>query len=292
MQFWGDIIMFYPELVAELPRDAVALEWGYEAHHPFNENGAKFATSGIPFYVCPGTSSWNSIAGRTDNALGNLRAAAQNGLKHGAVGYLITDWGDNGHWQPLPVSYLGFAYGAALAWAFEPNQQLDIAQTVSLHAFGDPTGIMGRLAYDLGNAYLETGLQLHNSSAFFWILQDSPTQTVMYDSLTESTLEKTLAYINQVTSALPETQLNRPDANLIQREFLWVIDMLRHACQRSRWFLGQRQGREDVALRHQLAQDVDRLLAEHAQIWLARNRPGGLKDSLARLEKIRRDYGT
>ena len=26
MQFWGDIIVKYPELVAELPRDAIALE--------------------------------------------------------------------------------------------------------------------------------------------------------------------------------------------------------------------------------------------------------------------------
>jgi len=41
---------------------------------------------------------------------------AQNGHDHGAVGYLITDWGDNGHWQTLPISYLGFFVGAGLAW--------------------------------------------------------------------------------------------------------------------------------------------------------------------------------
>ena len=27
--------------------------------HPFDANCAKFAASGIPFYVCPGTSTWN-----------------------------------------------------------------------------------------------------------------------------------------------------------------------------------------------------------------------------------------
>ena len=97
MQFWGDIITNYPELVRELPRDAVALEWGYEADHPFDDHGALFAASGVPFYVCPGTSTWNSLVGRTANAVENLRNAARSGLKHGAVGYLITDWGDNGH---------------------------------------------------------------------------------------------------------------------------------------------------------------------------------------------------
>ena len=99
MQFWGDIITQHPELIPELPTDLIALEWGYEANHPFDEHGVRFAESGIPFYVCPGTSSWCSLAGRTDNALRNLWSGAENGLKHGAIGYLNTDWGDWGHWQ-------------------------------------------------------------------------------------------------------------------------------------------------------------------------------------------------
>ena len=69
--------------------------------------------------MCPSTSAWNSIAGRTDNALENLRSATENGLRHGATGCLCTDWGDNGHWQTLPVSYLSFAKGAAYGWAYE-----------------------------------------------------------------------------------------------------------------------------------------------------------------------------
>ena len=43
MQYWGDIIVQHPDLVPELPRDAIALEWGYEANHPFDEHGATFA---------------------------------------------------------------------------------------------------------------------------------------------------------------------------------------------------------------------------------------------------------
>ena len=70
----------------------------------------------MPWWVCPGTSSWNSLAGRTENCLANLRAAARAGLAHGATGFLNTDWGDNGHWHFLPVSFLGIAAGAALSW--------------------------------------------------------------------------------------------------------------------------------------------------------------------------------
>jgi hexosaminidase len=164
MQFWGDIITHYPELVRELPRDAVALEWGYEADHPFDEHGALFAASGIPFYVCPGTSTWNSIVGRTTNTIENMRNAARNGLKHGAVGFLNTDWGDNGHWQPLAVSYLGLAAGAAYGWALDANCPLPLPDALSRFAFRDATGIMGRLAYDLGDIYRLTGISVHNAS--------------------------------------------------------------------------------------------------------------------------------
>ena len=67
MQFWGDIITQHPELIGELPRNIIALEWGYEADHPFDAHCARFAAAGIPFYVCPGTGSWRTLAGRTDS---------------------------------------------------------------------------------------------------------------------------------------------------------------------------------------------------------------------------------
>lgn len=97
-QILGDIIQKHPQLIPEVPQDVIALEWGYESHHPFRQRCENIAKTGLKFYVCPGTSSWNSIAGRTENCLANLINAAENGLKTGATGFLNTDWSDNGHW--------------------------------------------------------------------------------------------------------------------------------------------------------------------------------------------------
>ena len=36
----------------------------------------------------------------------------------------------------------------------------------------------------------------------------------------------------------------------------------------------------------ELVAEVQAWVAEHQRLWLARNRPGGLKDSVARMEKI------
>ncbi|HEX8230880.1 MAG TPA: glycoside hydrolase family 20 zincin-like fold domain-containing protein, partial [Chloroflexia bacterium] len=245
MQFWGDIIVHRPELISELPKDSIALEWGYEANHPFDEHGAMFAQSGIPFYVCPGTSSWNSIAGRTDNAVANLLSAAESGLKHGATGYLNTDWGDNGHWQVLPVSYLGFAVGAAYSWALEANRDMDIAAVVSEHAFQDPSGSMGRLAYDLGNVYKAPAVDLHNSSVLFWTLQRSFEELRKQEGPTPD-FAASLEAIDQAMEPLSTARMQRVDATLITREYENTARMLRHACRRGRLMLEPESAEADM----------------------------------------------
>ncbi len=286
-QFWGDIIMAYPKLVPELPHDAIAMEWGYEAGHPFAKHGAKFAEAGIPFYVCPGTSSWNSIAGRTHNAIANLQNAAENGLKHGAVGYLNTDWGDNGHWQPLPVSYLGLVYGAALGWACQANKAQDVARLTSVFAFGDSTGATGQLAYDLGDVYRGAGGSIHNNSLLFLLLQESPAQIAARADLTVNRLQKTLAQVEQAAARLVKIRPQGDDAGWVRREFAWAAGMLRHACRRGIWAL---QKQADGDLRRQLAKEAEGLVTEYRELWAARNRPGGFEDSFARLGKMQHDY--
>ncbi len=283
MQFWGDIIIRYPDLVPELPRDLIALEWGYEADHPFDEHGARFAAAGVPFYVCPGTSSWNTIAGRTDNAIGNLWNAAENGLKHGAVGYLNTDWGDRGHWQYYPISFLGFGVGAAYAWAAEANRHLDVAAAISRFAFRDPTGAMGRVAYDLGNVYRVPGLKLHNSSPLFWILQGHRQRV---EGLSADDFRRTLEAIDRAMAPLAEAQMARPDADLIKREFTNAAQLLRHACRAAIAYL---EG--DTAAHGDLRAELEALIEEHKSLWLARSRPGGLEDSLKLFDPLRESYG-
>lgn len=291
MLMWGDIIIQHPALIPELPADVIVLEWGYEADHPFAADGEKFAQAGVPFYVCPGTSSWNTIAGRTRNALGNLWSAAENGLKYGAIGFLNTDWGDNGHWQHLPISYLGFAYGAAVSWAAKSNREIDLPRALDLHAFHDAAGVMGRLAYDLGNAYLEPGPTPHNSSVLALILQrpQAPLAEGRQAGLTVEGLQRAEAYIERVIAALPQARMARADAAQISDEFAHAAALLRHAC---RLGIARLQAGSDAigaipaATRAALAEELEGLIADYRRLWLARNRPGGLDDSAGRLEKL------
>jgi hexosaminidase len=295
MQFWGDIINQYPDLVPEVPKDTIALEWGYEADHDFPSKTKLFAESGVPFYVCPGTSSWNTIAGRTDNCIGNIRRAVENGLKHGALGILNTDWGDHGHWQMLPISYLGFACGAASGWSYGQNVDLNLCSALDAFAFQDKAGVMGRLAYDLGNVYQVPGILTHNSSFMFNAYQttleemrsdgfgflNKEARAILDDDATlEEKLQATLDTIDDVMKPLDEAQLAVPDADLVKREFALTAQMLRHGVKRALLQLPGRPLRKS-----DMAADLDAIETEYRALWLARNRPGGLEDSMARLDR-------
>jgi hexosaminidase len=291
MAFWGDIIVKHPDLIPELPRDAIALEWGYEAEHPFAEHLEAFKTAGLEFYVCPGTSSWNSIAGRTHNAIGNIARAAREGHAAGASGLLTTDWGDNGHLQPLSVSYLGLLLGAAFSWNVSEAQspfELDVPALLDAHAFRDTASVLGRVAHDLGNAYREAGSLRPNASVLFWSLL-KPERLFSPAGVTRATLEHTLSYLERAGEPLPRASPGTADGALVIEELGQARDLLRFAC---RLGIARSTLRDPAALvelpleaRAQLKSELGGLIDRHRALWRERNRPGGRGDSARRLER-------
>jgi hypothetical protein len=292
MQFWGDIIMQHPELIPELPPNVIAMEWGYEANHPFLAHGKKFAESGIPYYVVPGTSSWNSLMGRTDNALENLRNAAFNGFANGAKGFLVTDWGDGGHWQFIPVSFAPFAYGAALSWAMEANRDLPLAKALDAHVFQDTAGMMGQAALDLGNAHLKTNVTIGNSSVYYGLLSSSVQGSPSKGPLKKMTVESADAAekaINDAISRINKSKMTRDDAATIVSEFQTDCDLARLALHlgKDRILCGDVGTLQlPKAKRDAAAKELEKTIARYRELWLTRNRPGGLNESAGRLEGL------
>jgi hexosaminidase len=298
MMFWADVINKYPELLSEIPRDVIALEWGYYEGHPYSEHAPMFEQSGLEFYVCPGTSGWNTIAGRTDNAIGNIRDAVKTGLAHGATGVLMTDWGDRGHWQPLPISYLGYVYGMGMAWCAAANEMMALPDVLNRFVFRDDGGVMGQLVYDLGNIYKLEGLAYPNGSLLFFLLQlhesdlsafinnlDTHVVTNQFFGIKAAAMRQGLALLAELRAKLDDATMQRPDAELVIAEFRLVIDLLAHACKRGLILVGE----GDWSYPELLA-ELEALIPQQRLNWLARSRPGGLKDSLLRFEPVLRSY--
>jgi hypothetical protein len=294
MLMWGDIVALEPGMAAELPEGVTVCEWGYEADHPFAARASVLRDAGRDFWLCPGTSSWNSILGRTTNMRDNCRAAATVARSEGASGYLVTDWGDNGHLQYLPVSEAGFASAAALSWCVEANAELDLAAALDVHAFDDSTGRIGAALLALGEAHREVEPQLPNMSVLALPLF-SPNVRMgegWTAGITGPDLERAAAMIDRAAGDVAASRSRRADAALVRDELACSAALLQLSCHdaQERLAAGGSLGDVPAATRQALATEVDGLAARHRDLWLARNRPGGLSDSVARLERLAATY--
>jgi hypothetical protein len=155
-----------------------------------------------------------------------------------------------------------------------------------MFAFDDPTGNLGRMAYNLGNVYRSIGVEPGNASALFIALQNPfPRITEYKESVTEEQIRHTLKAIDAAMAPLGDARSTSPDADLTNREFRFSAHTLRHACYRMLSAFGIEEKSKD-----ELGSDMDDIMREHEAVWLARNRPGGLADSMERFQRSKMDY--
>ncbi len=260
--FWGDVILKHPELVPELPKDLIALDWGYEGDHPFMEEAAKFRAAGLDFYVCPGTSAWNSLAGRVENMRENMIAAERAGRRHGARGFLVADWGDGGHWQPLAASLPGLVFGGMLAHEGAVAAKMDLESALN-GVMGVP---LGGTLLRLGTLYLRGGARRANASELFRILANDRGYS-RHPGLTDPILAEISAVAEGCRHAAA-AYAGGAYPNAWALEIVYMANLVDAACNR----------RDERRLRF--------LREEHDRIWKLRNRIGGMADSRAKLPRF------
>ncbi len=163
---WGDVLLKYPNSLSKLPKDTLFIDWGYNHKYDFESHAKMLEDNKVSFMLAPGTVSWGNILGNNLDMTGSIKNACLACKKHQGLGVLITDWGDIGHLQYLPVSIPGFIYGASLAWS---DITLDELETV-VDSYFKPAGI-GKLIIKLSKfIQLEGEYRDYGCRLFYTIL--------------------------------------------------------------------------------------------------------------------------
>jgi hexosaminidase len=296
MLIWGDILDARPDALRRLPDGVTVCDWWYEAGWLWEVRGQAYADAGRRWWACPGTSSWQTLLGRWDNFVADIGDAADGACARGGAGMLVTEWGDRGHLQYLPVSEPGLAWAAAQAWCRQANRDLDLPAALDAHCYADAAGVLGGVLRDLGNAYLQIGPQFPNLSTL--VLHLYFPQAQVGRSFTEGIAVEQVAGAEDVLAdcrrRLATARPARADGALVLDELGTTVDLVGVLCRDLRarlegdGWLGSVRGPVRARLAAELAPLVDR----HRALWLARNRPGGLDDSAAWLEHLERCYRT
>lgn len=286
MMFWSDMILETPDAAKDMPKDSVALIWGYEYEHPFTEQCGIIHDAGLDFYVVPGTSTWGSILGRSENAMKNQYYAAENAIKFGAKGYLLTEWGDFGHPQHPVVNYLPFAYGAGLCWNFDGNKDIEGAKEYLDDCVFEDKGFADYL-YDCGMTYKLEPVKRFNITAYFTIVTEElgqnhymKGQTIEdFDKITQFTKEK-VAQLDSFANC----------SEWYKAEIKNSLELVGSIAQLGTFKLGRVFAKDEADA---LVSTLDAQMDEYKKLWTERNMPynmawfiGMLADRVEEFKKL------
>ncbi|MEZ6004209.1 MAG: family 20 glycosylhydrolase [Planctomycetota bacterium] len=263
--YWADIAVQHPEALDWLPRDAMAVLWGYEQGHPFPDQASLLRERGVPFLVAPGASTWQSLSGRWHNAAANLEEALSCALEYGAQGLILTEWGDYGHWQDPDLCLPAVARALAAAW----NPTAPRADAEAIEAAFPGCGAAVSIALQSAGSTLEDGSR--NGLGPFFALRYPPHGPNAEESLAKRAPTCSAAGLKRYRAAL-QAALSAGGP---------VPGGLQFTQAAGDWAARVAEDRlAGRAVPPPLASELPALCEQFAGLWRSKSRAGGLADSL------------
>ena len=297
VMFWADMIYNYPQSYHLVPKDAIALEWGYELiqSQRMTAHCIDYRNAGVRYYVCPSVNTHGALSGRMDVTTFNIRTCAELAVEYGAEGILLTDWGDGGHSQPWVWSMNPIALCGQYGWnvgapqdgeSFKADFIRNAETFVDEFAFGGQK--VSRLLYRMANYYLLEPERVHvcTMCAKELILPISQTRYAhlfdLKDSGDDFYFDNVTSYVERVMADIE--QLSFEDT--LKREIRLTANLITLGSEICKVKLHPEKSRDQAAA---LAEKIDGILPEFEALWKARNYEKGVERFAGHLAQRRRE---
>ncbi len=290
MNMWGDIVLDHPEIIPEIPKDIVMLNWDYYPKARNMRRTHEFTDAGLSVFCCPGTNGWSSHGTRMEQAVSNVAKFARIAKRCGTEGLLNTNWGDYGHRNSLGVSLHSFAHGAACAWAATKVNHNLFTERFCRHTFGERSGKLSAALRTLG---AEPGYYLYHALVEPFDLKKSvslggalgtPQRVIDSPKVKSADLRRRLAEVKNLR--IPKIAGLGEFEAIAMEEFDLARRMDALACRRILVGRDLHAGKKiSAAVLRSLARDMQAMADDFARLWRARNRPSRLRNNLAAFKR-------
>ncbi len=112
---WSDVMVHYPESMADMPPGIIAVPWTYAVEKTYEPFIGPLVKNGVPYIVASGVRSWGEISPDFDLTFDNIDAFLKAGRQAKALGIINTVWADESQLL-MRQSWPGIAYGAVAGW--------------------------------------------------------------------------------------------------------------------------------------------------------------------------------
>lgn len=280
---WGDVVIKHSEAVKKIDEDIILIDWGYNKAYPFSEHAKMLQENNRKYMLAGGTSTWGVITSRYEDMYQSIKNAAVAAKTYGGLGTIVTDWGDIGHLQYLPNSYIGFIHGAIVAWSDEKEDDIYYMLEKIVGS------VVAKALLDLSRyTELEGPYRDYGSRLFYHILwsehaqkYDDPyeffNQKIKNNLLSEESIKQISDLLNEVNLKL----LNLESDELEVRELLNSIHLLKTLLEINKKLHSEGSDFQDEI------NALEEYEAQHLVLWNARNKEAGFKFSINRVKWLK-----
>ena len=284
VMFWADMIYNYPQSYHMVPKDAIALEWGYELIQTqrMTAHCIAYRDAGVRYYVCPSVNTHGSLTSRMDVTTFNIRTCAELATEYGAEGMLLTDWGDGGHPQPWIWSASPIALAGQYGWNVGEPQNGETFKADFIRNAEDITdellfgGVkVSRLMYRMANYYLLEPERVHvcTMSVKYLSLPLSETKYAhlfdLRDSGDDFYFDNVIDYVGRVLADIEKLDFDP----LLKREIRMTVGLIVLGSEICKVKL---HPAESVGRVDELVAMIDEIMPEYIEIWNIRNYEMGI----------------
>ncbi|NOY61143.1 MAG: family 20 glycosylhydrolase, partial [Calditrichaeota bacterium] len=290
IMMYGDIVLEYPTILNEIPKNLVMFDWHYEAeeHYPSAEI---FRKAGQPFIVSPGVQNWSRIFPDLTEATANIDQFTRDGWENGAIGAITSNWGDFGGANLRELIYYPYAYAAACAW--NPGET-DIDH-FEKHFFRDFYGsddpgfsnayhILSKLAeyYDIDNFFANP----------FYEIKDR-TKTIRRSFELDHFTRRLNEELKRLQSLALRNSAHLDYLNLCSEMYGWIgrLNQMKLKLYQAEKYSVEHEGRKENILLLQklmqaLANDLVEIKSKYESLWMRSNRRENLHYILDMMDRV------
>lgn len=297
---WADVLIKHPTSWQKIPNDMIFIDWGYDGNYPFGKHAKMLKEKKMKFMTAPGTTSWCSFFGRYLDWYENIKNACDAVYHHNGEGVLLTDWGDFGHLQFLPISFAPIVYMGLYSWSYNDGVILSVREYLNKYIFGDKNQVIGDLLLDLGNSYRYEVEYTSNGTKTFYTFMwacaaitdtlgttDDPIsyfkKKMGTSTLSYSRYEAFENFLNWKLQELHRISLAKDD-QLVKLEIVQGIKIVKMIHKLSVAYDTNLVLKKRLGFLEDILKEKDQFIEDQKAAWLARNKSGGLKSSLSYIE--------
>jgi len=276
---WGDMIQKDHNLESILGKDVNICYWNYgtekmpESYNKINNR----------VFVCPGTQNWAGLFPLPKQAVENYKIRYKDYKNIKAYGFMITDWGDGGHFHPYTFTTKMFEIG----YNIFTNKNIDPNSTISK----DSNIIkIFKILENIHNGELYTNPNLRFVDNFI-------SRHLFYDyifsgkSINIQKVEDLKNVLNLIDD-LTTISLNCSFETEFEKDLSLFIEQTQILGDKIRIFLDFKNGIEFNILRDKVDKYIIRLrrwFADYMKNWLNDSQPMGLYYNMFFIDKLVKD---